>query len=70
MTGATAKTGAESAPDPGLTEVTALPPYATPLDATDTTYSSTDSVFTPKHVAVGVIAVLLAWLLLRKRKRG
>ena len=33
-----------------------------------TTYSSSGSVFKPQYVAAGVLAALLAWLLLRKRR--
>jgi hypothetical protein len=69
VTGATAKSAAD--PDPQPTAVTALPtaPYAAPADATSTPYSSSGSVFKPEYVAAGAFAVLLAWLLLRKRKR-
>jgi hypothetical protein len=67
VTGGAAKSGAGGTPDHAPSQVTALP---TSPHLADATSSSSGSAFKKEYVAAGVFATLLAWLLLRRRRRS
>jgi MYXO-CTERM domain-containing protein len=67
VTGGAAKSGSDGAPDHVPSEVTTLP---TSPQVADTDSSPSGSAFKKEYVAAGAFAVLLAWLLLRRRRRS